>query len=201
MFNTIVDAVSGSNWSYLIVFGVALLDAFFPVVPSEATAIAAGVVAGAGDLRVELLIPAAGLGAIIGDNISYAGGHFLGERVTNRFFSGEKSKKRLAWAERTLAERGGYLIIVARFVPGGRTVTTFTAGFVKTFAWRRFIVFDVIAGAIWGSYTVLLGYFGGRTFEEEPWKGLLLAFGIAVAVTVAVELYRHLRARRAAAHP
>ena len=201
MFNAIVDAVSGSNWSYLIVFGVALLDAFFPVVPSEATAIAAGVVAGAGDLRVELLIPAAALGAIVGDNISYAGGHFLGERITNRFFSGEKSKKRLAWAERMLAERGGYLIVVARFIPGGRTVTTFTAGLVKTFRWRRFIVFDVIAGVIWGSYTVLLGYFGGKTFEEEPWKGLLLAFGIAVAVTAAVEVYRHLRARRAAAHP
>ncbi len=200
MFNAIVDAVSGSNWSYLIVFGVALLDAFFPIVPSEATAIAAGVVAGAGDLRVELLIPAAALGAIVGDNISYAGGHFLGERLTNRFFSGEKSKKRLAWAERMLAERGGYLIVVARFIPGGRTVTTFTAGLVKTFRWRRFIVFDVIAGVIWGSYTVLLGYFGGKTFEEEPWKGLLLAFGIAVAVTAAVEIYRHLRARRAAAH-
>ena len=201
MFNAIVDAVSGSNWSYLIVFGVALLDAFFPVVPSEATAIAAGVVAGAGDLRVELLIPAAALGAIVGDNISYAGGHFLGERITNRFFTGEKSKKRLAWAERMLAERGGYLIVVARFIPGGRTVTTFTAGLVKTFRWRRFIVFDVIAGVIWGSYTVLLGYFGGKTFEEEPWKGLLLAFGIAVAVTAAMEVYRHLRARRAAAHP
>ena len=201
MFNAIVDAVSGSNWSYLIVFGVAMLDAFFPIVPSEATAIAAGVVAGAGDLRVELLIAAAALGAIVGDNISYAGGHFLGERITNRFFSGEKSRKRLAWAERMLAERGGYLIVVARFIPGGRTVTTFTAGLVKTFRWRRFIVFDVIAGVIWGSYTVLLGYFGGKTFEEEPWKGLLLAFGIAVAVTAAVEVYRHLRARRAAAHP
>ena len=46
VFESIVDAVSGSNWSYLIVFVIAMLDAFFPVVPSEATAIAAGVVAG-----------------------------------------------------------------------------------------------------------------------------------------------------------
>jgi len=197
VFETFVDAVSGSSWSYGVVFLVAMLDAFFPVVPSEATAIAAGVVAGAGDLRVELLIPAAALGAIVGDNISYAGGHYLGERVTNRFFSGEKARERLAWAERMLDERGGYLIVVARFIPGGRTVTTFTAGFVKTFRWRRFIVFDVIAGAIWGAYTVLLGYFGGKTFEEEPWKGLLLAFGIAVAVTVAIEAFRHLRRRGA----
>jgi membrane protein DedA with SNARE-associated domain len=200
VFESIVDAVSGSDWSYLVVFTIAMLDAFFPLVPSEATAIAAGVVAGTGGLAVELVILAAALGAIVGDNISFALGHFLGDRVERRFFQGEKSQKRLQWARNMLDRRGGYLIVVARFIPGGRTVTTFTAGFVETFPWRRFLFFDVIAGLIWGSYTVLLGYFGGKSFEEEPWKGLLLGFGLAVAVTVAVEAYRHLRARRAA-HP
>ena len=200
MFESIVDAVSGSNWSYLIVFAIAMLDAFFPIVPSEATAIAAGVVAGTGGLSVELCIVAAAIGAIVGDNISFAIGHFLGARVERRFFSGEKAQKRLHWAQRTLEQRGGYLIVIARFIPGGRTATTFTAGFVETFPWRRFLMFDALAGVIWGSYTVLLGYFGGRSFEEEPWKGLLLAFGIAVAVTVVVEVARHLRARRRAKH-
>jgi membrane protein DedA with SNARE-associated domain len=200
VFQSIVDAVSGSDWSYLIVFAIAMIDAFFPVVPSEATAIAAGVVAGTGGLSVEIVILAAALGAIAGDNICFALGHFLGARVERRFFAGEKSQKRLQWARKTLDERGGYLIVVARFIPGGRTVTTFTAGFVETFPWRRFLFFDVIAGLIWGSYTVLLGYFGGKTFEEEPWKGLLVAFGIAVAVTVLVEVARHLRARRRAKH-
>ena len=52
MFESIVDAVSGSNWSYLIVFAIAAIDAFFPIVPSEATAIAAGVVAGTGGLSL-----------------------------------------------------------------------------------------------------------------------------------------------------
>jgi membrane protein DedA with SNARE-associated domain len=195
VFESIVDAVSGSNWSYLIVFAIAMLDAFFPVVPSEATAIAAGVVAGTGGLSVELVIVAAALGAVVGDNISFGLGHFLGARVERRFFSGEKAQERLKWAQKTLDERGGYLIVVARFIPGGRTVTTFTAGFVETFPWRRFLMYDALAGAIWGSYTVLLGYFGGRTFEEEPWKGLLLAFAIALLVTGVVEVVRHLRRR------
>jgi membrane protein DedA with SNARE-associated domain len=75
-------------------------------------------------------------------------------------------------------------------------VTTFTAGFVDGMPWRRFIRFDALAGLIWGSYTVLLGYFGGRTFEEEPWKGLLLAFALALLVTGAVEVVRHWRRRR-----
>lgn len=197
MFQTIIDAVSGSGWTYLIVFAIAAIDAFFPLVPSEATAIAAGVVAGAGELRLELLIPAAALGAFLGDNISFGLGHFLGHRLVNRFFKGEKAQKRLAWAARMLDQRGGYLIVVARFIPGGRTATTFTAGFVETFPWRRFLFFDAIACAIWGAYTVLLGYFGGKTFEEEPWKGLLLAFAIALAVTALVEAARYLRHRRA----
>jgi membrane-associated protein len=199
MFETIVDAVSGSDWSYLIVFAIAAIDAFFPAVPSEATAIAAGVVAGTGGLSVEVVILAAAAGAIVGDNITFTGGHFLGERLNRRFFQGDKARKRVDWARRTLEERGPYLIVVARFIPGGRTVTMFTAGFVEAMPWRRFIVFDAIAGVIWGTYTVLLGYFGGRTFEEEPWKGLLLAFGIALAVTAVIEVVRHVRARNATA--
>jgi membrane-associated protein len=196
VFSSIVDAVSGSNWSYLIVFAVAMIDAFFPIVPSEATAIAAGVVAGAGGLSVELCILAAALGAIAGDNICFALGHFLGFRVERRFFSGEKSQKRLQWAQRTLEQRGGMLIVVARFIPGGRTATTFTAGFVETYPWRRFLMFDAIAGAIWGTYCVLLGYFFGKTFEEEPWKALLLAFGLAIGVTAVIEGVRYLYHRR-----
>jgi membrane-associated protein len=197
VFESIVDAVSGSDWSYLVVFVIAMLDAFFPLVPSEATAISAGVVAGTGGLSVEFCILAAALGAFVGDNISFGIGHFLGARVERRFFKGEKAQRRLKWAQRTLDERGGYLIVVARFIPGGRTATTFTAGFVETYSWRRFLVFDAIAAAIWGTYTVLLGYFGGRSFKEEPWKGLLLAFAIAVVVTGVVEAVRYLRHRRA----
>src|SRR4029079_15591712 len=90
----------------------------FPCGPGEAAASAAGVVAGTGGLRVEFVILAAALGAIAGDNICFALGHFLGHRVERRFFSGEKSQKRLKWAQEMLEKRGGYLIVVARFIPG-----------------------------------------------------------------------------------
>ena len=88
-----------------------------------------------------------------------------------------------------LDERGGYIIVVARFIPGGRTAATIAAGTLEM-PWRRFIVFDTIAGAVWGSYAGLLGYFGGKTFEDDPLKGFLLAFAIALAVAAAVEVYR-----------
>jgi membrane-associated protein len=197
VFESIVDAVSGSSWTYVLVFAIAMLDAFFPLVPSETVAITAGVVAGAGDLNVFVVIVAAAGGAFVGDNISFAIGHFFGKRTVDRFFSGEKAQKRLQWAEEQLEKRGAYIIVVARFIPGGRTATTFTAGYVQDFAWFRFMRYDALAASIWGCYTVLLGYFGGKTFEDAPWKGLLLAFGIALTVTLVIEAVRHLRARLA----
>ena len=59
-------------------------------------------------------------------------------------------------------------------------------------AWLRF---DVVAGFLWAGYAALLGYFGGRAFEQQPWKGFLLAFGIALAITGGVELYRWMKRR------
>ena len=97
-----------------------------------------------------------------------------------------------------LEERGGWLIIIGRFIPGGRTAATFAAGSLD-WAWRRFIFFDVIAGVIWASYAALLGYFGGKTFENAPWKGLLLAFAIAASVAGLTELIRWYRKRSAQA--
>ena len=197
MFQSIVDAISGSAWSYGIVFAVAMIDAFFPLVPSEATVITAGVLAGSGDLRLGLVIVAAAVGAICGDNVCYWLGRIFGERLADRYFTGDR-RKHLDRAHRMLEERGGWLIIIGRFIPGGRTAATFAAGSLD-WAWRRFIFFDVIAGVIWASYAALLGYFGGKTFENAPWKGLLLAFAIAASVAGLTELVRWYRRRSAQA--
>jgi len=195
VFESVVDTLSGSAWSYAIVFGIAAVDAFFPIVPSEATVITAGVLAGSGDLKIGLVILTAALGAIAGDNVSYWIGRTAGERIAGRLFKGER-RRHLDRAHRLLEERGGYLIIVGRFIPGGRTAATFAAGSLD-WPWRRFIFYDVIAGTIWASYAALLGYFGGKAFEDAPWKGLLIAFAIAFSVAALTELVRWYRKRSA----
>lgn len=196
MFNQFIDWVSGAWWSYPVVFVVSMLDAFFPLVPSESVVITAGVVASAGDLSLPLVIMCASLGALVGDNISYGLGSLLGEHRVKRVFGGDKSRRAFEWAERQLEERGFYLIIIARFIPAGRTAVTFSCGYSRAMRWRRFIAADVVASALWASYAALLGYFGGTQFESAPWKGLVLAFAVAVSVTGLVELGRWLRGRR-----
>ena len=199
-FNQISDWVSGAWWSYPLIFVVAALDAFFPVVPSETLLVIGGSLSNAGDLQLPFVILAGATGAVLGDNISYGIGTWVGERTVKRVFHSEKALKRLEWAERTLAERGGYIILIARFIPGGRTAVTFSAGYIHSFPWRRFIVFDAIAASIWATYATLLGYFGGKTFENHPWWGLLIALGLALSVGLAVELGRHIWQRRRGRH-
>jgi membrane protein DedA with SNARE-associated domain len=197
-FDQIADWVSGAWWSYFVIFGAAAVDAFFPLVPSETVVIIGGNLSASGDLNLALVILAAAAGAVVGDNVSFGIGSLVGERTVKKWFSGEKSQQRLEWAERMLDQRGAYIIVIARFIPGGRTAVTFSAGYIPTFPWRRFIVYDVAAGCIWASYAALLGYFGGKTFENHPFVGLLIALGVALSLGLLVEFVRHRRQRRAA---
>ncbi len=194
MFESITDLVSGSDWTYVAILLVAAVDAFFPLVPSETMVVAGGVLAANGDLSLPLLVLVAASGAIIGDNISYAIGRTVGQRLRPRLFGGRR-KRHLDRADRLLRERGGYLIVIARFIPGGRTATTFAAGLLRMY-WPRFLSWDILAGIIWATYASLIGFFGGKAFEDDPLRGIILALVIAFAIAAGVELYRWLRQRR-----
>jgi membrane protein DedA with SNARE-associated domain len=187
-----------SLWAYVIILLFSAIDAILPIVPSETAVITAGVVAASGDLFLPIVIAAAALGAFAGDNTAYFLGRRYGARIKERFFNGEKAKRRVTWAEQQLTERGGELIAIGRFIPGGRTAVTLSAGTLR-FPWRRFAGFDAIAALIWALYASLLGYFGGRAFEGSAWKGLVVAFAIALAVTGGIELTRWIMRRRRSA--
>ncbi len=201
MFQQMVDWVSGSDWSYLAIFGVAVLDAFFPVVPSESMVILAGALAGAGDLSVFLVIGCAWAGAVVGDNISYGIGKWAGEHTVRRLFRHEKAHRGFDWAEKQLEERGSYIILVARFIPFGRTAVTFTSGYTRGFSWHRFVRYDIVAGLLWATYAALLGYIGGKQFEEQPWKGVLVGLGVAFTLATVIEWVRKRRSVRTEAQP
>lgn len=191
-FDRVTEYVSESPLTYGVVFLVSALDAFFPLVPSETAVIAAGTLAGSGGLLLWVVIPAAALGAFVGDNVSYGLGALFGERAAKRLFSGEQGRRRLRKSQRLLDRYGAMVIIAARFIPGGRTATTFAAGTLDM-TWRRFLLYDAIAATVWAVYSGMIGYLGGSAFREDIWKALALGFGIALAVTAAIELVRRLR--------
>ncbi|MEV0825548.1 DedA family protein [Nonomuraea rubra] len=184
----LVEQVMSSPWLYVALFALALLDGFFPVVPAETSVITAGVFAAAGDTNLALVILVAALGAFAGDHISY----LIGNKSAGRL----RNKKAFVWARKALEERGGLVLVVARYIPGGRTATTLTMGAVRH-PLRSFTFFDAIATSSWAVYSGLIGFFGGMAFENDPIKGLLLGLGIALSITAVVEIVRWVRKQRA----
>lgn len=193
-FDSFLELVSASPWTYAVILAVAALDAVVPLVPSETAVISAGVLAGAGGLNLGFVIAAAAAGAYSGDTSAYWLGRRLDRRLAGKLFRGAKGAERRTWAEGALTRHGGPLIFGARFVPGGRTATTVTAGLLRM-RWARFAVFAAAAGIAWASYAALVGYLGGQAFEDNPIWGLVLGFGVAAATFLVVEVVRRARAR------
>ncbi len=190
--NVLTSLQVGSPVSYLIAIIVPALDAVFPVLPSETAVIALGVAtAGSADPRIALLVACAAAGAFLGDNLCYLLGRRFGPAVERRFFASEKGARRRQWAEHSLQRFGMQLIIVCRFIPGGRTAVTLSCGLVG-YSRRRFVIATAIAAVIWACYAFFIGRLGGKAFEDRPWIGLVVAFGITVAVSLVIEAIRRI---------
>lgn len=186
---SISDLAHLSTWSYLLIAGVAAGDAVIPILPAETLVILGGVLAARHDLSLGLVIVAGTLGAALGDNVSFQIGHAanrsgkMPEEMSGRF------GKALAWAEAALAARGASMLIVGRFIPGGRTALSFGAGYVR-YPRHRFAATSFFAGAIWATYSALIGLFGGRVFQDHWWAGLGLGLVVTALVTVLIEVFR-----------
>lgn len=181
-------------WFLLIIFGVAFLDSVIPIVPGETMVIIGGVAAGQGEQSLLLVIAAGASGAFLGDNTAY----FIGSKLSG-FFERRAAKRpkwqaRLDWAAQQIRLRGGMLLITARFIPGGRSVLTISSGITRQpRLW--FMGWIAIAAVIWATYAAGLGYFGGKTFEDDHTKAFIVAFSLSIGVTVLVEVVRHFRAK------
>ncbi len=192
VFDSALHLLSQPPEAYLIVFALALGDGVMPAFPSETGMIIAGLLSVVGELQLGWVIAAGAAGAFVGDSLSYGLGRFVGRPAQKRFLDGRRSRAALEWARVQLQLRGGTMVIVGRYVPGGRTAVTFSAGMTH-YSYRKFLVFDAIAAITWATYASLLGYFGGRFFHDHAWLGLLLAFAFAFGVALAVEAVRRWR--------
>jgi membrane-associated protein len=195
VFDWLTHEVSQSAVTYPVIALACATDVLIPLIPSETIVITASVLAAQGDLFIWLIVPAVALGAFVGDNLCYFLGRKIGDPVADRLFGSEKGQARLHWAEQALRRRGAILIGVGRFIPGGRTATTFAAGTLEM-PYRQFVVADAFAAAVWAVYVSMLGYLGGETFKDSLWLPLATSFAAAMAVGAGFEAWRRLQSRR-----
>ena len=185
------------RYGYLAVFGAILLEDFGLPTPGETLLIAGAAFAGiSGKLSIWLVVLLAFSGAVVGDNIGFAIGHFGGRRLVLRF--GRYiliTEKRLNRAEEFFDLHGSKVVVVARFVEGLRQLNGIAAG-IFGMHWRRFLVFNISGAALWVVFWAIVGYFFGDKLgaierELSPW-GFFLVFTIAPVLTVGLALAYHL---------
>ncbi|YAL84280.1 DedA family protein [Dermacoccaceae bacterium W4C1] len=192
-----LEQLMASPWVYPALFAMSLIDSVIPLFPSEAPLILAGVSAGAhGTPNLFLVMAAAGAGAWCGDHLTYGIGRSLSGRV-DRWPATSRRGKAVAAAHLLLDKRGGMALVVARFIPWGRIATTMVMGATR-FPLRSFSAYDAIGSGVWAVHGALLGYIGGRAFQDEPLKGMVLGLALAFVVSALIEVVRARLERRRA---
>ena len=193
VINELILGAVTSPWLYLVMFAAAVIDGFFPPIPSETVLVAAAAVAvSTGGSNLLLLCAVAAVGAAIGDNLAYLIGRGVG---TTRFAWMRRPRIAAAFdrAGRTLGRRGAPLILGARYIPVGRVAVNMSAGALR-YPWRRFLPLSVIGGVTWAAYSALIGVVAGKLFEDQPILSSVI--GVAVALVLGLVVDRVAAARR-----
>jgi membrane-associated protein len=135
-----------------------------PFLPGDSLLFAAGAVtAGSDVLSIWILIPLLILAAILGDNVNYFFGRYLGQRVYERDYWFMK-RKHIDRTTEFYDKYGGRTLVMARFVPIVRTFAPFVAG-VGKMEYRKFISYCVGGAILWVTSMTVAGYFLGSI----PW--------------------------------
>jgi membrane-associated protein len=151
-----------------------------------------GVAASLDNQNIYLVIAAGAVGAFLGDNTAYQIGFRASGWFERRAERKPKFATKLLWAHQQIKERGGLLLITARFIPGGRTALTLSSGITRQRRWW-FVSWVALAVTIWATYAALLGRIGGQAFQDDHTKAFLLAFGLAIGTNILIEVARHFR--------
>jgi undecaprenyl-diphosphatase len=140
---------------------------------------------------------AAGMGAIVGDNIGYLLGARLGRdwllRKGSRF--GIK-KRRLTQSETFFQRQGPKAVFFGRFIGFARALVPFVAG-ASRMPYRKFVLYDALGAILWTVAFVTLGYVLGASWRvAEKWiSRTSLILGTMVLLAVLVIWLRRRRAR------
>jgi membrane protein DedA with SNARE-associated domain len=189
---TVCDAVLRSSWLLPLLIVMIAVDAPFPVLPSETILMSAATTAfGGGDVGMVFgLFIAALTGSVLGDAVVF----WLG-RCSHRLLSRtvDTECEIAAWVRRHMLRRPGVALVGARFVPGGRLVSTAAAGRFGLPV-RRFLPWSIASSAAWSAYMLLIGLALGPVTGGDPLlslcAGVVTALLTAGAFTVVSKLRR-----------
>ena len=180
---------------YPLVFAVVMGESSGLPIPGETALIAGAALASQGKLHIELVIPLAAAGAILGDNIGYGIGRKGGRWALERPGAFARQRREVLEIGEPFFERHGpTAVFFGRFVLGLRVWASWLAGATRM-PWRSFLVWNALGGAAWATIIGLIAYLVGRSAG-----GAIEAFGFyglaAVLVAIVSGVVMHRRHRR-----
>jgi membrane protein DedA with SNARE-associated domain len=172
------------TFGYLAVFLFIAIESMGIPFPGETMLITAALYAGhTHRMEIVLVIAAAAAGAIIGDNIGFAIGHWGGYRLVRRYGRYVRLHEgRLKLGQYLFRKHGGKVVFFGRFVSLLRAYAAFLAG-TNRMPWWRFLVFNAAGGVVWASVFGLGGYaLGTQIHNITRTSGIV--FGILAVVAI-----------------
>ena len=173
-----------AQYGYAVVGLGVLLEATGLPLPGESLMIAAALYAATTHrLDIFVIVPVAAVGAILGDQIGYFLGRWIGFRVLARW--GRKiglSEERLELGRYLFRRYGGRVVFLGRFVAVLRTFVALLAG-ANRMAWHSFLMWNALGGIGWTSLYGFGAYLLGDAFKRVSGPA-----GIALAVIGAIVL-------------
>lgn len=186
LVNEAITQAASAWWILPLLFLFCMIDAIFPIVPSESFLVslaAVGVHTGVPNLVLIGLLGAGG--ALIGDQITYAIGRKIGSRGF-KWMRGQRAQRVLAYAEKKLETSGALLIFTARYIPIGRVAVNLTAG-ATGFSHKRFTLFDTIGVLTWATYSISIGALAGNWMHDNKLLGIIVSIVIAVVLGFVID--------------
>jgi membrane-associated protein len=181
------------TWTYAILFLVIFCETglvITPFLPGDSLLFAAGALAGASAMRIEIVYPVLICASVCGDSLNYTFGRKLGARVlksNSKIFRPKYVEK----TQRFYDKYGAKTMVLARFVPIVRTFAPFLAG-VGKMPIRKFLFYIILGAILWVSVFVLVGYaFGQHPLVRDHFGLVALGIiGISV-IPIAIEFIKH----------
>jgi membrane-associated protein len=165
--------------------------------PGETVMVLGGVLAATGHANLMVMILVAVAGAIAGDAVGYGMGRALGPILRTGRLGRAVGPSRWDRAEDFVTRRGPVAVFLGRWIGILRALVPAVAGVVHM-PFRRFLLWNAIGGASWGTAVVLLGYLGGTSYTGlESRVGLgwtLLVVAVVALVSVGLVWLRRRRA-------
>jgi membrane-associated protein len=199
-------ASAGALGVFLVLFAeTGLLIGFF--LPGDSLLFTAGLLSAtsagsAAHLSLTWVLVAGAAGALAGAQAGFLIGRRAGRALMARPAQ-SRVRQGIGSAQRAIDRYGApRAIVLARFIPVVRTVVNPLAGAIGVPA-RTFTTWQVAGGLVWSAGITVAGYeLGSRISGIDHYLLPVIAIIVAVSlIPVALEFWRHRRARRAAPAP